>query len=367
MNFRELSQQLIKAVREHTGILIYIKGSPDPDVIASSFALKLVCDHFGVTADIFASMEISLPQNQAIVDDLKIPVTFLKTSPPVDEYDAYAILDYQSAAIKDVTGRLPCAVHIDHHSKTREDIPIEFDLVTESAGSTSTLMALMLKELDLPLPGALVKQLATALFFGIQTDTNNLRYAGRLDYEALQYSYLFADLNIINKISDLPLTEELITLIARAMINLEKYKDWLIAGIGFIDESQRDNIALVADFLLQREDAETVVVFAVIERNNRKSLTLDASFRTRNKNLNLNDLIKEISTEGGARKYKGAYQVNLDYFSGYPDHKLLWEVVRTTTVEVIKKNRDLAPFMGLRGFYRRIKDKAMKLFRRPPS
>jgi nanoRNase/pAp phosphatase (c-di-AMP/oligoRNAs hydrolase) len=360
MNFTELSSRLVEVLRRYGDILIIVKGSPDPDVLASSFALKVICSSFGVKAAIIALTEISLPQNQAIVDVCDIPVRFMKSLPSPDDYRAYAVMDFQSAAVKGLAA-LPCAVHIDHHEKIKEDIRVDFELVTEEAGSASTLMALMLKHLNLPLAGELGTRVATALLFGVQTDTSGLRYAARMDYEALEYLYLRADKNVIQKITDLPLSEELVTLIARAMINREVYKDWSISGIGFIDESQRDNIALVADYLLQREKEDTVVVFAVIVRNNSRSLTLDASFRTRDKNLNLNDLIREITTEGGARRYKGAYQINLDYFASFPDRKLLWDVIRTTTLEIIRKNRDKMPIIGLRGFYRKVKNRLSDL------
>lgn len=362
MNAKELSQKLTGALQRYRSILILIKGSPDPDAIASSFALKTICDHLGVGSEIVALAELSLAQNRSMVEKLHIPVRIERPPLHGGGYDGYAVVDHQSASARDLQIELPCVLHIDHHEKLGTDIPADFRLILKEAGSVSTIMALILRELSMPLPEALLAQLATALHIGIQVDTDNYRHAGRLDEEALQYLSEHSDKTIIRNITNFPYSEVFITLIARAMINRVVYRDWLIAGIGFIDESQRDNIALVADSLLEQENVSTVVVFAIIEKNNGRSLMLDASFRTRSGNLNLNDLIKEISSEGGARRYKGAYQVNLDYFAGVPDKKKLWDMVNTATLEIIKKKRDTLPIIGLRSLYRRFKTGFLNIF-----
>lgn len=364
MNISELSSKLVSALRRYRSLLILIKGSPDPDVIASSFALKAVCDHFGIKSHMVALIEISLQQNRALIDELHIPVHFQK--PPLSHtgYEAYAVLDHQSAFHKDLAGKIPCAVHIDHHEKGGEETNADFQLLQTKAGSTSTIMALFIRELDLPLNGALRTQLSTALVLGIHTDTDAYRHAVELDYDALQYLTPFADNSIIERITDIPISETTVTLIARAQLNKEIYKDWLIAGIGFIDESERDSIAIVADFLLEREKVETVVVFALIARDRGRGMTLDASFRTKDAKLNLDSIIKEISSEGGARRFKGAFQVNLDYFAHGPDMKLLWELVRATTVHILRNKRDEIRFIELKGFYRKLRSRLDSLFGR---
>jgi hypothetical protein len=103
------------------------------------------------------------------------------------------------------------------------------------------------------------------------------------------------------------------------------------------------------------------VVFSVVEK--KKGLTLDVSFRTKKEDFNLNDLIKRITSEGGGRKFKGAYQVNLDYFIHCSDRDLLWRTVSTTTVEVLKTQRDARGFDSIKNYLRRVGGKFFKLFR----
>jgi hypothetical protein len=79
-----------------------------------------------------ALIEISLQQNRALIDELRIPVHFQK--PPLSHtgYEAYAVLDHQSAFLKDLAGKIPCAVHIDHHERGGEEANADFSSSRQS-------------------------------------------------------------------------------------------------------------------------------------------------------------------------------------------------------------------------------------------
>lgn len=363
MNFKELSEKLVRVLREYQNLLIYIKGSPDPDAIGSSFALKIICDKLDIKSSILATIEPSLPQNRALIEKLNIPVNFISKFEDSDPWDSYAILDHQSVHLENITGKIPCAVQIDHHESVEEKEPIGLKITSEKVGATSTIMALILGEIELVLTEKERKRVTTALQYGIQTDTNHFVHATDLDYDALKYLSLFSDNNILQEILGIKLPEKAIKLFGRAIKSKHIYKEWLIAGIGFVDESLRDSIALIADFLLEKEKVSAVIVFAAIEKDHRKKLTLDASVRTRDDGFNLDDLIKHISPDGGARRYKGAFQVNLDYFTSCPDRKLLWDVINQTTTATIKKQRDTLPIMELKTSFTKIRNKFLGLFK----
>ncbi len=136
----------------------------------------------------------------------------------------------------------------------------------------------------------------------------------------------------------------------------------MLAGVGYVDESNRDSIAVIADFLLNREEVASVVVFAIIEKEENRGLTLDASFRSKHEHLNLNDIIKNITSDGGARKFKGAYQIPLNYFTRCPEKEQLWELVKCTTIEVLKDSRDKVYVIELKGIYKRFRGWVNKVF-----
>jgi nanoRNase/pAp phosphatase (c-di-AMP/oligoRNAs hydrolase) len=356
------SRALVASLKKYHNILILVKGSPDPDVIASSFAMSALCRALDISCSIVAGKKLSLPENRAMVNILEIPLVISPGLPGIRQFDSYIVTDHPSPSVVEQTAILPCAVFIDHHEPIDEEIRADFVLRNRDAGSTSTLVALLLKDLEIELNSEVMTPVATALVFGIYTDTDKYSHAGRLDYEALDYLSKFSDHNAFNKISNTPLSKETLTLLKRAIGSRIHYKEWLIAGVGYVHAADRDSIAIIADFLLKREKCPTVIVFAAIEDAGRRQLSLDASFRSASEILNLNEIIKKIAPTGGARKFKGAYQIDLDYFHACPDRKLLWEVIQLTTVELLKKSRDEMYITEMRGVYRTFKRKIRDYF-----
>ncbi len=363
MDIKTITQQLISVLKKYKKLLIYINGSPDPDVIAASFCLKIVAELYSTEISIISLLPVSLPQNQALIRELAIPISFLSEFPEISEYNAYIILDHQNTYIEEIDRKIPCALHIDHHEviEKKKIIP-ELEIITAEVGSVSTIIALILKELELNLYSQIMSKISTALYYGISTDTDNFTHTKEPDNEAVKF--LSKDINkkIIRNINSIPFSEETITILSTAMLNHIIYKGWLISGVGIIHDSFRDSIAVIADFLLERENVTTVVVFALIE-NDEGHLHLDTSLRTENPQLNLNNFIKTITQNGGARHYKGAYQIDLDYFSKCPDKKLLWQVIKQSTEERIKYQIDNFDFAFEYKLVTKFKEKLRNLFR----
>ena len=336
-NFKTFARSLEKTIKKYRHILICVKGSPDPDAISASYLLKIICESYQTAVTIDSPRPPSLPENMKIIKELRIPVQFKPVEDRIGSYDGYAVLDHPSVDIENVTGVIPCAIHIDHHQEAEEKIPVDSKIIVPQAGSTSTIMILLIQEMQSRLKFSFQRypQAATALFFGIRTDTDRFRHATKLDRKALDIITPDLDQSIIKKIDALPLQPEFLRVLNLAIKNQVLENEWLISGLGFVSEKNRDVIAIIADFLINREDVSKVVVIAIIEK--KKGLTLDASLRSREKRFNLNAFIKKITRHGGARAYKGAFQVDLDYFFPYPDRDLLWKLVEQTTMETLRR------------------------------
>lgn len=333
------TETFLQSVKKYHNIIIIISGSPDPDAIASAYALKILLSTISINSDIVITKRISLSQNKAFVKYLKIPVFYKRTLSP-QNYDAYIIPDFQSNIVDGITNHIPCAAHIDHHTKTDNKVFSDFSLIRPDSGSTSSLIALMLKDSPSELGKKNLISVSTALMFGIQTDTDKYEHATPVDIEALHYLSEYSDKNLINKINGIPISPVTMRYYKRAASNLHVYKDWHIFGIGYIDIEHRDSIAITADLLLKKPGNTTVIVYALVEDKERDDLFLDVSFRSRSENLDINSLIKNISPSGGGRQYKGAYQIKLDYFRICPDRELFLKIVELTTIERLKKSRD---------------------------
>jgi len=360
IDFKKYSKEIINILKKYPRLLIYIKGSPDPDAIAGSFVLKKLCELQGNEGTIISPQEASLPQNIKIIRDLHLPILFKQVEECKKNYDAYAILDHQSVLVENITGILPCAIHIDHHEPIEEEIPVEIQIQTEAVNSTSTIMLHLLKALQVDFENIDWHDAATALYYGIQTDTDDFLHVGELDQEAIQLISPYINKSLLSQINSLPFSKETLLFFQKALKNRFLYKDWLFSGVGYISEKHRDSIGIIGDFLLKRKGIDMVVVFALVEKENR--LMLDASFRTKKENLNLNTLIKQITKEGGARRFKGAFQVELDYFLQCPDRDLLWKTVYITTIETLKKQRDKAFANDIQKFFEFLKNKIHQIF-----
>ncbi len=360
---KKAADRFVEAVTKYKSIAIYIPGSPDPDAIASAYAIKEILAHLSVEADIFAEHRLSLPQNQKFIDRLEIPVYFGREVSP-RKYDAYIVPDYQNNRVASIGDRLPCAAHIDHHPKLKDRVESDFTLIRTDSGSTSTLVALLIKNLEIDFPEKEMVSIVTALTFGIQTDTDNFSHTNSLDTEALNYLSEFVDRNIIQDINDIPPSPDMLLYYKKAKENEKIYKNWGFYGIGFIDAKNRDYIAIAADTILKNSDHETVVVFAVIENQKKEEMFLDVSLRSGSSSVDLNRLVKQITPNGGGRQFKGAYQVNLDYFRKTPERDMLWKVVEATTVDTLRRSRDALYSGGFEGFYRSLRDKISSILKK---
>jgi nanoRNase/pAp phosphatase (c-di-AMP/oligoRNAs hydrolase) len=352
--------QFIKAVTKYRSIAIYIPGSPDPDAIASAYAIKLILVYHNIEADIFAEKRVSLPQNRSFIDRLKIPVIFNKEI-NINKYDAYIIPDYQSNQVKNVSGKIPCAAHIDHHGKSINTFKADFSLLRTDVGSTSTLVALIIKYSEIAFSEADMKFMATALTYGLQTDTDKYSNITSVDLEALVFLSEFADSEILEGINNIPHSPLTLQYYYNAMENEVVYKDWAFYGIGYIGARNRDSIAIVADMILKNSTFRVVAVFAIIEDHRKKDTYLDVSLRSGSSSVDLNRLIKKITPNGGGRRYKGAYQVRLNYLQNSPDRDLLWQVVEAATLETLRKSRDTLYITGIERVYGNVKSKVLSL------
>ncbi len=320
-------------------ILFFIPGSPDPDAMASSFALQMLLSNYSVEADIASTQKLSLSQNIEFAKRLGIEVEdFEKISH--EEYDAYGVTDYQNNVIEGITGRKPCAFHIDHHEKYDKCEKADFSLIDTTAGSASTIVALLLKELNPNLDKHTMALISTALIFGIQTDTDTYSHSGEKDLEALKFLTPFAIEEIINNLNITPLEPATQLYYQKGMAGEILYKDWGIYPAGYIKSEHRDSLAIAADMILKEKELQTIVVFGIVEDDKRKSMTLNALFRTNDPGQDLDGLIKGIAENGGGRKFKGAFQVDLDFFHCYADRDKLLSFIEKVTIEKLKKAKD---------------------------
>ncbi len=327
----------LEAARNST-LLIILKGYPDPDSIASALAQQKIASQYGITSDILYFNEISHPENRALVKMLEAPLTHYAKGFDLSKYDYWAFVDTQTSDLPiEVEEKRPVLTFVDHH-KTTGTVEAHFIDIRETAGATCSIYAEYLEH-KFPLsaddPQDVV--IATALMHGIRTDTDNLVLGSPIDYRAGAYLLQFLDRDLLQRISRQPISTRTMEIIQRGLNNKEIRNTFLLAGVGFVRDEDRDGIAQAADFLLRHEGVETVLVFGIVD-----NVAVDGSLRTNSATIDPDAWLKNLfGTDatgrhyGGGRRNKGGFRIPLGIFAKCRDRDALWAIGKKTIEDLV--------------------------------
>ncbi len=168
--------------RQKIGILL--QPDPDPDGIACGYALRTLLGRNRTSAPLISFGEVTRPENRAMVHALGIEVR--KIAPQeLDEFDGLALLDVQPPVFGESRpSRLnSIEVVVDHHPDRGGYDAVVRDIRT-IYGATATILTEYLRAAAVELH----PKLATALLYGIKTDTQLLgRETNARDIEAFAF------------------------------------------------------------------------------------------------------------------------------------------------------------------------------------
>jgi nanoRNase/pAp phosphatase (c-di-AMP/oligoRNAs hydrolase) len=174
-------------------------------------------------------------------------------------FTKWAIVDSQPHH-NELFSRYNFDIIIDHHpvnpgSKAR------FVDIKEDYGATSTIMLEYLRADGIkPSP-----RLATALFYGIKTDTDDfVRDSTASDINAFKYLYQYVNTSIIKKIEASEITRKTLSDYRTAMDRLVFIKDMAFIDMGKVDNP--DTLVIMADFFLNMAETTWSVVSGIYGR-----------------------------------------------------------------------------------------------------
>ena len=181
--------ELLDAIRAraHGRHVVVIRGYPDPDSLASAWAHALLSASIGVECDIAHLPVISRAENRAMVNLLEVPLVRISAPEELDRYAALCLVDTNAIELPKSSG-LHCVSIVDHHSVSGK-LEADFVDIRTSVGATSTIYTEYLwevKERALDQAG-LLPRIATALAYGIRSDTDDLLRATAADLRAMSY------------------------------------------------------------------------------------------------------------------------------------------------------------------------------------
>src|SRR5512145_1997991 len=235
--------------KDRVGILL--QDDPDPDAMASGLALRALLGRTRATAPLLSFGRITRPENLAMVEALEIEVD--QVAPEgLRAFDALAMVDVQPTFCEEALPQI--AVVIDHHPEAK-GWRAPFRDVRPTYGATSTIMTEYLRAADVKL----TERVATALFYGIKTDTLHLERGGtRADMEAFAYLYRHANHNVLRRIERPELPLDALDALGDALLHRQILHNVLFAHLGPV--SRPDLSPQFADLCLQVAGIEWSVV-----------------------------------------------------------------------------------------------------------
>ncbi|MBI4643994.1 MAG: DHH family phosphoesterase [Deltaproteobacteria bacterium] len=229
----------------------------DPDSIASALALKRLLWRRVAACVISPIRPITRPQNEHLVELLRISLTPYPEVNP-GEFNRKALVDNQPGH-HETFGAYQYDVIIDHHPRLPETAARFVDIRADY-GANSSIMTEYLR-------AARIKpslKLATALYYGITTDTANFeRPAIEADVRAFHYLFKFTRRALVRS---LEYAEFNISMLKYFQLAFSRYRlrhQRFFAFLGTV--STPDILVILADFFLRAHEISWTIVGGIYE------------------------------------------------------------------------------------------------------
>ncbi len=248
-------------------------GNPDPDAIASAFALGKLLESNDVNYEYLFESGINRPENQLLVNYLGVSINRLKHG-SLNDFEHVSLVDCNPSRINKESGNGWSAELMeklfsvqDHHGIEKEDLePLQtreiYVDVRPNVGSCSAILAEAINESSLDFE----EGTATALYYGLHSDTGGfLRGFSQFDFLQVTNFVEKVDQEALTDIIGTFMTSETFDLIHR-VTDRELYEvrgTFKFADAGTLDSKNKTAIPQVADLLLKEEGVGGVVIAGV--------------------------------------------------------------------------------------------------------
>jgi len=250
-------EKLHEIIRGKRKILIVTHNHPDPDALASAFALKyLLQSKWKVGSIVASSGVVGRAENKAMIHHLKID---LRDLPDINlkNFSVIALVDTQPGAGNNSLPKsiIPDIV-IDHHVPLRAKTRLAkyYDIRTDY-GSTSTILAEYLRDAGIE---EVDHRVATALLYGIRSDTRDLgRGVSPKDIDACLHFYQRVLFRVLSQIEHPEVPRDYLSNLEKAIRSARIYKDVVTLDLGHVEHLEI--IAEMADLMVRTEGVKWVL------------------------------------------------------------------------------------------------------------
>lgn len=298
-------KQLFEILAGHSKVLIVPHNDPDPDAIASAVGLRyLLSEKWGVNSQIKYHGIIGRAENKALVRYLKHPLIRFRQQ-DIDPEIPIALIDTQPSALNHpVPKTIQPKIVIDHHALKDPLSQIPFLDIRPEIGASATIVTEYLQAARIDLPSSL----ATALFYGIKTDTMGLgRGASHNDIAAYFYLLPKLDVEALVQIERAQVPATYFKSLNLALQATHLYSDLAVSYLGVM--KYPDLGAEIADLLLRLKGVKWVICMGTYEDE------LILSVRSRSRRIGAGILAQHIvgnlgSSGGHGTMAGGQIQIN---------------------------------------------------------
>lgn len=292
---------IVRLCSKRGRILALMQDNPDPDGIASALAFgRLIHERLGKRVVIGYGGTVGRAENQAMLDLLRIDARRV-TFEDLRDYEAICLIDTQPLSGNNViVTHWPVDIVIDHHYMAASGKPWKAAVadIRPHYGATSTI----LYEYLMAARVAVSQDLATALFYGIQSDTQELgREASPADVAAFQALFQMADKKMLARIRRAPVPAAYFRMLHDSL------SDTVVAGSTVVSAIRSschpEMVAEVAELMLRLRGSRTSVCYGVCGNLIHLSVRT-ADFRG-NAAQRIRMVVKDIGAGGGHRMMAG--------------------------------------------------------------
>jgi nanoRNase/pAp phosphatase (c-di-AMP/oligoRNAs hydrolase) len=249
------------ALEDSRSCSFLVQNDPDPDAIASSLALRQALGLRPEHSPIVTLGQITRPENQRLISALNVKVRHVERD-QLANLGPFVLVDVQPPYFGDA---LPAvAAVIDHHPSNDEYQARYRDVRTWFGASATMAAEYLLAEHDAPIGTAL----ATALLYGIITDTKSLsRAASDEDLEMFAYLFPRADHALLRRIQHPSYGSLALRRLGQALQHTRVRDGLAYVHLGRLPADQEHVVAQLAEFCLGMEGATISAVSGIFGAN----------------------------------------------------------------------------------------------------
>jgi nanoRNase/pAp phosphatase (c-di-AMP/oligoRNAs hydrolase) len=255
-----VTQERLQALRAAAGagpLLVLTHDNPDPDAMASGSALAALCSKlWNVQTRLAYSGLVARAENKTMLAVLTPEWEPIENINDLYLFPACALVDTQpGSGNNSLPSDLVPRIVIDHHHPIRDGLDnIQFLDIQTEMGATSSIVYQYLEAAGIE-PGP---TLSTAIFYGIQTDTQSLSRSGSSIDQEIYFKLLSRiDREKLIQVIQAGLPREYFKAFNEGLKATRVYGKAVISYLGQLHRP--DFVAEMADALIRLEDARAVL------------------------------------------------------------------------------------------------------------